>query len=440
MRYFDGFTGRLAVYACLALLFLPKINLLSLGGRETAGIRVDDLVLFCFAFLFFWSRLSLRRETLNLEKAMGAIVVLSLASFVLNRLFVTLDLLQVDASVLYAFRPLEYFLFFYVGWIASRYCSLTPMIYAYFYLNAVLIFLQKFGVVGGFTNRGYLPDVTDRPPGLASFPSEMGVLLNMMFCYIVYRQDGSQTRKIPFVPKALFKLGVNLRYFLFFLFVGVLIVITGSRIAILAHLVSFAPFLIDRVRSGSFVRNVGIGCAMLLSVALMFYSMDKITGLVARSSGLFSWNNVDLINDVWKNIDVSYVPTGHEIVERAEQDESWWIRIHKWMYALKIYLSHPECYLQGVGPGFGTAALDGGLLRILVELGLLGVAFFGRFFRLIAGQSQALFWSIVCFMINMIFFDVYLAYKSMTLLLLMAGFADAKQKERGDDVRHFCAV
>jgi hypothetical protein len=430
MQYFDRISGRLAGYLCLLLLFLPKINLITLGGNETAGLRIDDLVLFCFALVFLWSRLSLRRSTMDIEKITGAIFLLSLTSYFFNRLFVELDLLHVNASILYALRPLEYFLFFYIGLIAFSFFRLRSIVYLYFVLNALIIILQKLGLAGGFTNYGYEPDVTDRPPGLASFPSEMALLLNMMFCCIIYRDEGEKSVRIPYVPRGFVKRFQNGGHMVLFLLVGFLIILTGSRIAILAHIISFIPLVFLMFRFGSPLKFLGITMLILASIAIFYLSIDKVSGLVERSSGLFSWKNVDLIGEVWENIDVAYTPTGHEIVDRAGGDESWWIRIHKWMYGLKIYSSHPECYLQGIGPGFATAAMDGGLLRILVELGLFGLLAFGRFFSLIAQQSRALYWSVICFMINMIFFDAYLAYKSMTLLLLMAGFSYAKNIEQ----------
>jgi hypothetical protein len=106
-------------------------------------------------------------------------------------------------------------------------------------------------------------------------------------------------------------------------------------------------------------------------------------------------------------------------------DASWWMRIHKWAYALKLYCLHPECWLQGIGPGFAMAALDGGFLRILTELGIIGCVLYGRLFYLIASQTTQLYWMMVAFMLNMVFFDVYLAYKPMSLLFLIAGYAYA---------------
>ena len=50
-------------------------------------------------------------------------------------------------------------------------------------------------------------------------------------------------------------------------------------------------------------------------------------------------------------------------VKFENYDMSWWMRIQKWCYALKMYVMHPISYLQGVGPGFATPALDGGFVE-----------------------------------------------------------------------------
>jgi hypothetical protein len=105
------------------------------------------------------------------------------------------------------------------------------------------------------------------------------------------------------------------------------------------------------------------------------------------------------------------------------------MRIHKWIYALKIYFDHPESYLQGIGPGFAFAALDGGLLRILTENGLIGAFLYWMFFASIYHQSKQLAWMVLVFVINMIFFDVYLAYKPMILLFFVSGYTYARQMD-----------
>jgi hypothetical protein len=103
-------------------------------------------------------------------------------------------------------------------------------------------------------------------------------------------------------------------------------------------------------------------------------------------------------------------------------DLSWWMRLHKWIYALKVYLEHPACYLQGIGPGFCGPALDGGYLRLLTENGLIGILLFLQLLSKLYRQSPQLKGMITALLVNMLFFDAYLAYKPMSLLFLVSGY------------------
>src|SRR5690606_31552302 len=124
----------------------------------------------------------------------------------------------------------------------------------------------------------------------------------------------------------------------------------------------------------------------------------------------------------------------------TKEDTSWWMRIHKWLYALKIYLDHPESYFQGIGPGFAMAALDGGVLRIFVEYGIIGFILFFQLFYRIAKVSETLEYCIVAFAINMIFIDVYLAYKPMALIFFMTGYFYAEKKRNNSQFKHAIAT
>ena len=106
----------------------------------------------------------------------------------------------------------------------------------------------------------------------------------------------------------------------------------------------------------------------------------KTAGVYERSFELFSLKNIELFEVVWDKIDITAAPIGNEVISSENYDMSWWIRIHKWLFYTKIFVLNPECYLQGLGPGFCGAALDGGILRIIVEYGLIGSLLFWAFF------------------------------------------------------------
>ena len=192
-----------------------------------------------------WSHALSHQRLFKIEGWILLLTVFSLFSFLTNRLFVSLDLLHMDAKVFYVVRLLEYFMFFYIGAIAARHVKGIEVIRAFFLFNLILMILQKFNLAGGILSEGYQADVSGRVQGIASFPSEMGLLLNLLFCIMVY--DDSGTSKFvslfrsPYVRIFLQKL---YPYWMFCLF-GIFIVLTGNRISILALVVCFL-FLIKR--------------------------------------------------------------------------------------------------------------------------------------------------------------------------------------------------
>jgi hypothetical protein len=161
---------------------------------------------------------------------------------------------------------------------------------------------------------------------------------------------------------------------------------------------------------------------LLLIVPSAIYFIVNTSSIFTRSLKIFSLNNFNIIVTAWNhvNTDIDLYENIHLTV--GDYDMSWWMRIHKWCYALKIYVTHPECYLQGIGPGACSAALDGSFLRILAENGIIGVLLYYKLFRYIYDQTETLKWIMLAFALNMIFFDIYLAYKPMSLLFLLTGF------------------
>ena len=162
MRFFDRYASFWLAVCCLPLLFLPKINLISLGDRETAGIRIDDFVLLGFCLIIFWAHFALRMKMCSLERWIVALLAFSLFSFLSNRILVEMGILQVNASLFYCLRLFEYFLFFYIGALCCLFFGTSSVIKAFFLWNLLLMALQKAGLIGQFSVSGY---VQWRPTG-----------------------------------------------------------------------------------------------------------------------------------------------------------------------------------------------------------------------------------------------------------------------------------
>ncbi|MBA3815784.1 MAG: hypothetical protein H0X29_04545 [Parachlamydiaceae bacterium] len=419
-RLFDRYFSFWILICCLPLLFLPKINLFSIAERESAGVRIDDLILLVLSVVLFWGHFILQKRLCEIERWVFILTGFSLFSYALNHLMLTFHLLHVHASIFYCLRLLEYFMFFYVGALSFQFVKLSTIIKALFLWNLGLMLLQRTELIGQFSILGYLPTASDRVTGITSFPSEAGLLLSMLFCFLIYDEEASLSRLC--VLPAFLKIFIQKTYvYWLFLICVTLVIFTGSRIAILALIVAFCFRIIEDLKKASLSSWIIAFIFTSAAVAVIAIAIMHTDSVFLRSAQLLSFRNFELVEKVWDHIDLSQDPIGRENVRNVNYDTSWWIRIHKWCYALKIYYTHPESYLSGIGPGFAMAALDGGFLRILTEYGVIGCCLFWKIFSSIYHISKQLKWMILVFLINMVFFDAYLAYKPMSLLFFAAG-------------------
>jgi hypothetical protein len=420
------------LFLSLPLLFLPKLNLVSVGS-ETAGLRLDDFVLFGIAIVLMWSHIFLHQKIYKIEAWIFGITLFSFLSFFSNRFLVSTEILTLNAKIFYTVRLFEYFIFFYIGAMASRYIESHLLIRALFFWNLLLMILQKLNLAGAVTVFGYHTDVSTRVQGIASFPSEMGLLLNLIFCYLIF-EERNRSRFIHLFSSPEIRLILRKSY-LFFMFIlfGIFVVFTGNRISIIALIICFFGRLKQEFNFRSIMSFLLLALVIPLTLIGIGLVMAKTASIYERSAGLLSLRNFELAHSVWDAIDLKVDPIGNEVIAiESKYDFSWWMRIHKWVFIVKSFVIHPEVYLQGLGPGVAWSALDGGLLRIIVEYGLIGTGLFYAFFASIYRINPQLKWMMIAFLINMIFFDAYLAYKTMSLLFFAAGDAFERKSQQNN--------
>src|ERR1700693_4112426 len=213
-RYSDDLRLTIIVLG-VAMLFMPKVNLVSIPG-ESAGIRVDDVLLFVIFALLTAGVLLARKQTINGIESIVAILI----GFMLLSNLVTLQMFG-RSSLLYSLRYFEYFMFFYIGryFFDARY-SVARLLYAMLFVNAILIVLQGFAIIGGFSSAGFSQDVSDRAIGLTGGPWELGAILNFSLAIFLFDRNTIG--------------GLTLRIFLIAC-TSALVVLTGSRMPALAH-------------------------------------------------------------------------------------------------------------------------------------------------------------------------------------------------------------
>ena len=389
----DLWLQRVILTLGLPLLFLPKVNLIDVAG-ESAGLRVDDVVLLLLVPLVVLA-LAIRRRP-SVSRAECAFVVM-LTCFLISN-FVNLALFG-RSNPLYALRFAEYFTFFYIG----AYCGggLAFFCYALLAVNGILMVLQGFGVVGGFASEGYVQTASNRPIGLTGGPWEIGAVINIIFATLLY--DGKRN------------------YWLLFLGTFALLLLSGARSPAVIHLLILAIYLFRRSKHkvALLVRGGSIAAVGLLAFLVIPNNVTE------RSKYLFTTENLRLAGQIYEHTELlpqftTFETIGGGEVLDEESDRSWILRATKWMYAYKQWATVPLAWAIGLGPGMWGPSLDGGWLRLLTETGVIGVVAFVLFFHSLS-TTPLLRAVRLCVFLNMAFIDIYISYKTMSLVFLIAG-------------------
>jgi hypothetical protein len=401
--------------------------MISIGG---SGLRIED---FLIIFLLFLSVKSLLKTKDNLDieylknlikiyKYVMILALLSFVSIIVNQEFNIIN-------ILYSVRILEYSIFIIFGFVLSRYqVNLEKIIVWYGIFNIILIFLQHYKLIGGFFNGNY--DIYARPMGLTGGAYEISVILIISFIVLneILNKD-----KIK-------------NYFLIYIylsFVTISIFLNGARIA-------FASLVLILVYY--FRKNIKLLLIVIFIIIILTLIFNENI-LLKRSKLLFSKENINLIVEVYKSIDIKkdlefYTKPLNEIGNMIEgcninpenckniqnkidnklfkYDPSWLIRIHKWAYVVKYTISNPMRILVGSSPGKFGSAVDGSFIRIFGELGIIGLLLYLLIIKeLIINERLKLI--ILVLLVNMLFIDVIYAYKIMAIIFSLYGYFFTKR-------------
>lgn len=405
-----GEIGRLSVYLCVPLIFLPKVNLFSVGG-ENAGLRIDDLFIAIALGLIFASFILLRRSFLSLPEAMlFPFLFLGLLSNVLA-----------GGTPLYVFRVLEYFAFFYVGLNAAKLLNLRTILIAFIAWNATLIPLQYAHILGGFYLGNY---EYGQALGIGSGTWEIGLLLNVAWATLAFGHLCSRWTVVL--------LGT---------IVFILHFMVGSRAPAATFLLLFVIYSVTLVK-----RNAGVVLLALPAIGAtgivifdVISSAAQSSRLVSRLSTLSTTQYFDLANRLWhmtpaRSEFVGY-EEAHNLAQRfADSDLSLLERAQKAIGALKYYLqSSPLLWIIGTGPGRYGPAVDMGWVRILAETGVAGTGAFLLCLYSSLKQVGAVWALLFIFALSMLTLDTYLSYKVMCLLFFIGGMSFEAQETLQND-------
>jgi len=395
------------VLACALFLLAPKVNIIQISG-QTSGIRVDDL------FLLLVSPYLLRK----VRDALEPISAVRLYLVFIGLAFVS-AVLHLDSNdwklVLYPLRLLEYTTFLIIGALCTSRRLLVLIATLIIFFNTGVALGQMFLGWGGFPYSRYAQEVGARAIGLTAGPWEMAAVVNIALAYLAHAWGRRPERTTRFLSIYMVAL--------------VSMILSGSRVGLVVNtLIVASYFMALDVKPWNKV--LGIGATLAIS-ALTFVAVPNSLG--ERSRALLEQGNLEHTQQIGRWGGCQKGEAGGTIdfavVDDGKHDPSWGVRAQKWATALCIFNQTPDNYLLGVGPGYFGPALDGGFVRVLVEHGAIGLLIFLA--SLIGGDTafrhHRLF--AIVFAAHMVFIDIYLSYKFVSLLLFMLGAMNASHND-----------
>ena len=390
------------------LISIPKINLISVEG-ESAGLRVDDIIIFASAFVLFYKN---KLIPMNIDRAFliyYAFVFIALFSYLINRSFS-------DApSLFYVVRNVEYFMFFVAGTLLGKPSRLIQFLVTYFVIQVVIVILQYFLLFPAFSSTdgmifGYLSGTTGGPWELSTTLSLTAIVI---LDYLLLNKKYSKA-------------------FFMFLFTNLIFLFLGQRSPIVALFLVFVFSIYLRVGIYKYLKSVK-GMLIFITVPIFYYffliyqslgfifekndAMGRFALIISSKGGITTF--IDYYNYI--DVDSFRVPIG-SWANLEHLDLSWVQRIEKWSYAIKTFVSMmPKSIFIGIGPGWSGPSLDSGMLRLFIEHGIIGTILFFAFLNEVFKKNRNAIFIILVLLLNMVFIDVNISYKVMALFLLIAG-------------------
>ncbi len=399
---------RITVVWCI---FSFKIFLISYGE---AGLRPDDLLILASLVVLLLAGW-VQQTPISLPLRLYLVyVAIELVSALWNSMQGRVGLVY---SLVFVIRLQEYMIFYFIGYALARSgFRLFRVAVWYIYTLYALIPLQMLGLVPVPGTFGIA-----RASGNTNGPYELAVVCGFLLCFVAYR-------------KRSVLLGTGL---------VALVILTASRITLIATVLSLLHFAVTRTRS------IGKVIAVALTLALLGGALYSISALdIVHIEALDRLENSNSLGLAEAKSVYETAPTARSSAEYMEGtfenidaldlenfngDLSGLIRFTRWLTLLKANLAHVDSIILGLGPSFGSAAVDGYYTRCYVETGLVGLGAFLAFLASMLFTRRGSSWNfrdyVLIMTVSALFIDVFLSYKSMLLLWLWHGMNQYRRRE-----------
>jgi hypothetical protein len=420
-----GRTTDIILYAILVWCILSfKVVLIGVGE---SGIRADDfLILIALVLLLARGDLGRVKRSRSFNIYLG-FVAANIVSTVWNS---AAGRISPSLSVFFVIRLPQYMVFYYLGhWVARNSINLSRVLSIYLGMLCVAVPLQMLGLL---PVTGAFGGITTRAVGNTNGPYELAAVGAFLLCYLGYWQK----KRIG----GLFSVG--------------LILLSASRVTSLATAFSAIKVGLRRVRSRR-QRVIGIASIAALVIAGIVVvrstsgsSAKEQVGIVGRLNSAASGTSINTLTEAYNDAPVYATSTDYLAGEfltafyqgiSGEGDASGMMRVFRWATLIKSTLGRYDSVLVGLGPSFGSAAVDGYFVRVFVETGLLGLVLFLWFVQSLMKDHAQSSWPFREYMIIMLctatFIDIFVSYKPMLFLWLWHGMQQAWSREGTNEGR-----
>lgn len=415
--------------------FFPKISIISFGNNPT-GIRIEDVLIFLFVFLYFINRLKIKKnkehsnENFNkIKKIFFIYFTCCVVSSFLGSIRGFVDPLM---AFLFTIRKLEYFSLFFIGYLfAKKKRTLDYKIIDFITIfHFIFTILQLKGLIGSF-NHGEALDVLAQGRITSTFNGayEFSAFLLFLLTYYLVNIFDNKNRTI-----------INIIYIIMIIFC---IFQTQSRTSLIIALILFIIILLKskNIRLKNIIGKIIISCS-IITIPFLVINFNKLD--LTRFDNLNINKTNYLIQYTWKykNFDkykndrywYGDSPFTLNQIDNMGYDGSLYQRLSHWMQLIDGFIKYP---LFGLGLSISGSSVDGNYIRILTESGIIGLILWLylliNIYRGISSKSEQVNKIVkLCFIsviIGSLFIDLFESSKVIMPLWFLIGFSIYKKEE-----------
>jgi hypothetical protein len=385
------------LYSLLILVFVPKIDLLSIDGYWQ-GIRTEDLILFVYCLYFL---VNYDKEFLKTPYQYKAVLIILIYSLFTNSIGYYSGLKILTAVPI---RFVEYIiLIIFLNNLPIKGESLKNISIVYILVNLLAVIAQEFDLIGAFTSLGYLaPDhpLNARALGIAGGSWELSILAPLSFFMFLKYENSRYKILTMFIALLIIMILAEARAnFVTFIVVCLLLFMKRSSLKVLI------TFLV-----GLFI-IVFLGLVSYLSNHQAFFESVNFLNEISIFNRirnmeillLFDWIKDFIVNNNAPNI--------YEIAKNKSEMLSFAYRLNFWSQLYTEYKTN--IFTTTFGTGMTRVYVESTLIRIWFTSGYIGLI-------LVLYMSRKLpVYQFVFFLLTGFSLDIFISFKIMLFALLL---------------------